>query len=753
MFEIFRTEAESQIAALIAALLSLEREPAGADCLEAAMRGAHSLKGAARILELGAGVKIAHAMEDCFVAAQTGRLQLNHERIDLLLRCVDLLARIARTPEAELVAWETSKAGEVDALTDDVARILATGKSELAEPAARPAVESPVRPVAAMSIESGAGSARLQAGPAAPREEEDRVLRVTAVNLNRILGLAGESLVESRRLRPFAEGLSRLKRYHTDLTHMLDSLRGSLTSQAVDEQTQAQLLAAQSKLTECRQLLSNRLLELDVFDQRSANLSHRLYSEALSCRMRPFGDGVQAFPRMVRDLARSLGKEVRLEICGQDTDVDRELLEKLEAPLTHLLRNAADHAFEEPDERRRLGKKEEGTLRLEARHFGGQLHISVTDDGRGIDLEMLRHVVVERKLTSAETAGQLSDGELSDFLFLPGFSLKETVTELSGRGVGLDIVQTVMKSVRGSVSVTTKAGQGTTFNIQLPLTLSLLQALLVEIGGEAYAFPLAGVVRVVKLPCPGIESLEGRQHFLFEGRHVGLVTAHQVLQTGKAMPPGEEISLIVIGDRHQTYALAVDKLLGERELVVQPLDSRLGKIKDIAAGALMEDGCPVLIVDVEDLIRSVENLIAAGSLSKVSLEEASAAGRERKRVLVVDDSLTVRELERKLLESHGFRVEVAVDGMDGWNAVRTGHFDLVISDVDMPRMDGIELVNLIRHDIHHRSLPVMIVSYKEREEDRRRGLEAGADYYLTKSSFHDETLFQAVVDLIGEPNP
>ncbi len=208
--------------------------------------------------------------------------------------------------------------------------------------------------------------------------------------------------------------------------------------------------------------------------------------------------------------------------------------------------------------------------------------------------------------------------------------------------------------------------------------------------------------------------------------------------------------MIVVGEHTGTYALVVDRFLGERELVVQPLDARLGKIKDIAAAALMEDGAPVLIVDVEDLVRSVDKLVSGGRLSKVRGATAADDAQPRKRVLVVDDSLTVRELERKLLASRGYEVEVAVDGMDGWNAVRTGRFNLVVSDIDMPRMDGIELVTLIKKDPGLKSLPVMIVSYKDREEDRRRGLDAGADYYLTKGSFHDETLLQAVVDLIGE---
>jgi two-component system sensor histidine kinase and response regulator WspE len=239
---------------------------------------------------------------------------------------------------------------------------------------------------------------------------------------------------------------------------------------------------------------------------------------------------------------------------------------------------------------------------------------------------------------------------------------------------------------------------------------------------------------------------------LFDGRHIGLVTGRQVLALDAPAMADEALSVIVVGDQHHGYGLVVDRFLGERELVVQPLDVQLGKIKDIAAGALMEDGSPVLIVDTEDMIRSMDKLSSGGRPVTVSHESGPGQDKKRKRVLVVDDSLTVRELERKLLGNRGYDVEVAVDGMDGWNAARTGHFDLVVTDIDMPRMDGIELVTLITRDQHLKSVPVMIVSYKDRDEDRQRGLEAGAAYYLTKGSFHDETLLQAVVDLIGEPD-
>jgi two-component system, chemotaxis family, sensor histidine kinase and response regulator WspE len=732
MLDLFRLDSASQVQALNAGLLALERAPAAADQLEACMRAAHSLKGAARIVGISAGVSLAHSMEDCFVAVQRGCTTLEREQIDVLLRGVDLLNRVANTPEAELTRWENEKQGEVDAFLADLAAAL-EGRNGLAGP---PSVV-PTETQPAFAADAG--------------ESSERVLRVSAHNLDRLLGVAGESLVESRRLKPFAESLLRLKRFHDDAGKALDGLRGALADQVLNEQSETALADVQHSILRLRRLLSERLLELETFDQHSTNLAHRLYDEALACRMRPFADGVRAFPRMARDLARSLGKEIRLEIVGETTQLDRDILEKLEAPLGHLLRNAIDHGIESPEERRVSGKPVEGLVSLEARHSAGMLQIIVSDDGRGIDLNRLREAVVERNLTTVEIAGKLSDAELLDFLFLPGFTMKGAVTEISGRGVGLDVVQNMIKQVRGSIHVSSRYGKGARFQLQLPLSLSVVRTLLVDVGGEPYAFPLAHIVRTLMLPREKIESLEGRQFFNFEGRSVGVVSALQVLQGVDSKLPGDELPVIVVGDGDNAYGLVADRFLGERELVVQPLDARLGKIKDISAGTLMEDGSPALIVDVEDMIRSVEKLIAAGRLSTVQRGEYSA--KKRKRVLVVDDSLTVRELERKLLDNVGYEVEVAVDGMDGWNALRTGRFDLMVTDIDMPRMDGIELVALIKKDPNLSSLPVMIVSYKDREEDRRRGLEAGADYYLTKGSFHDETLLQAVVDLIGEASP
>jgi two-component system sensor histidine kinase and response regulator WspE len=325
------------------------------------------------------------------------------------------------------------------------------------------------------------------------------------------------------------------------------------------------------------------------------------------------------------------------------------------------------------------------------------------------------------------------------------------VTEISGRGVGLDVVQSMVKAVGGSVRVATSLGQQTVFTLQLPITMSVIRALLVDIGGEPYAFPLMRIDQILFCRHADIRTVEGRQYFEHDGVFIGLVMAAQILET-TALPLGvDPMPVVVISDRGQQFGMIVDSFLGERDLEVRPLDPRLGKVPNINSASLLENGNPVLIVDVEDLVRSIDNVLMGRRLSRVEFERMADQARQRKRILVVDDSITVRELERQLLQSRGFAVDVAVDGMDGWNAVRTTHYDLVVSDVDMPRMDGIELVALIKADPARKDIPVVIVSYKDREEDRLRGLDAGANRYLTKSSFHDETFLRTIVDLIGEP--
>ncbi|MCF6761634.1 hybrid sensor histidine kinase/response regulator [Pseudomonas fragi] len=755
LLELFSLEAEAQTQVLNEGLLALERNPTQADQLEACMRAAHSLKGAARIVGVDAGVSVSHVMEDCLVSAQEGRLYLQREHIDALLQGTDLLMRIATpgntvTPQ-DIEAYvahmnELLDPSALDARVAppefDVSQLLLMPAPAVPGPAPEPVVE----PQFEVPAEAAAEPARR---PQRLTESGERVLRVTAQRLNSLLDLSSKSLVETQRLKPFLVTLQRLKRMQSTNLRAMDTLNEHLKVSGISHEAEQALIDARQMLAESQHLLSEQTAELDEFCWQAGQRAQLLYDTALACRMRPFADVLVGQERMVRDLGRALGKQIRLEIEGEKTQVDRDVLEKLEAPLIHLLRNAVDHGIETPEQRLLAGKPAEGLICLRISHQAGLLVLELSDDGAGVDLDRLRRTIVERQLSTEETVAQLSEEELLTFLFLPGFSLRDTVTEVSGRGVGLDAVQHMVRLLRGAIVLEHTRQHGSRFHLEVPLTLSVVRSLVVEVADEAYAFPLAHIERMRDLQPDDIVQLEGRQHFWHEGRHVGLVAASQLLQRPPSQSDDETLKVVVIRERDAVYGVAVERFIGERTLVVLPLDPRLGKVQDISAGALLDDGSPVLIVDVEDMLRSVDKLLNTGRLERIDRRNRHTAELTRKRILVVDDSLTVRELQRKLLINRGYEVAVAVDGMDGWNALRAEHFDLLITDIDMPRMDGIELVTLLRRDNRLQSMPVMVVSYKDREEDRRRGLDAGADYYLAKASFHDDALLDAVVELIG----
>lgn len=791
MLELFRLEAESQAAILSAGILAVEETQRSPETIEAMMRAAHSLKGAARIVGLEPAVHVAHALEDCFVLAGKGDFTVGPEHVDVLLAGVDFLSSIAkaddalepnapwaerasslvrdlsvlptRTPAAATPPTPDNDATEPPTAEAPSREPTTTAAPDAApppptpsEPVARPASVAPEpSPTAAPPPPAAAASDPADAKRSAnrPIDQADRVVRVSADSLTRLVALAGESLVEARQLRPFVDSMLHLRSRQTELCDQLSAMEERLrTGDVVLPAADLELLARARVASEDHLArFTDRVEEFEAFARRNEDLSNRLHHEVIKSRMRPLADGIRGFPRMVRDLARQLGKQIRFEVQGDQTGVDRDILDKLEAPLSHLIRNALDHGLEAPAEREAAGKTPVGTIRLEARHRAGMLNITLVDDGRGIDVDALRSRAVDRGLVARAVADQLSEMELLEFLFLPGFSTKDMVTEISGRGVGLDVVQSMVKAVGGNVRIATQPGWQTTFTLQLPITMSVIRALLVEIGGEPYAFPLTRIDQIIHCRHNELRTVEGRQYFDRDGISIGLVMASQILEIPAAAAPSDPLPVVVVSDRGQQFGLIVDAYLGERDLEVRPLDPRLGKVPDINSASLLENGSPVLIVDVEDLVRSIDNVLAGRRLSRVEFERLAEQERQRKRVLVVDDSITVRELERQLLQSRGFAVDVAVDGMDGWNAIRSVHYDLIVTDVDMPRMDGIGLVSLVKADPSRKDIPVVIVSYKDREEDRLRGLDAGANRYLTKSSFHDETFLNTIVDLIGEP--
>jgi two-component system sensor histidine kinase and response regulator WspE len=758
MLGLFREELSTHLFTMSDGLTALDGDPAAGDRLVAVMRAAHSIKGALRILGLDSVVTLAHVAEDRVQSAIRGGPELTAHEIDALLRACDLFEQLVQVENPHV--WVLTVHDHIAALTRRVQRGPQTETDEpLVQPPSSAAEEFapasrgevPRNDEQESRPDAGPSSARItESGTAAapaPAAEGQRSVKVTALHLDRLLGLAGEGMTDARRLAPLARSLHQLSLQQSELIGLLGELRMALGPEIVGTPADAVLQRLRARAEDIRTHIRQRHDEADDFARRNDELTRRLYRETIESRMRPFRDGVQWFPRLVRDLSRKLGRPTDFRMIGEDVRVDRDVLDKIEAPLNHLLRNALDHGIETPEERMRAGKPERATLTLEARPWAGMLSVTVSDDGRGVDVLRVREKIVERGLAEPYEVATFSESQVLDHLFAPGFSTRDRVTELSGRGVGLDVVQTAVHEVGGSVRVQTQPGQGTSFQLLLPITLSVTRAVVVTIDGEPFAIPLVRVHRLLRVSREEIIEVSGRPCVLCDGERVGLVDASDVLGLGRTAA-GPWISVVVLRSYLGAFGLRVDAITGEQDLVVRPLDPRLGRVADVLAAAVLPDGEPVLILDAEDLVRSVIRMLER---SRPQLGNTRTGDRPAPRILLVDDSITVREVERQTLLSVGYRVTVAVDGADAWQTVREQAFDLVITDVDMPRMDGLELTRSIRGDVRFRDIPVVVVSYRDRPEDRVRAAEAGATRYLAKSEFQEDTLLAIVRELVGVP--
>lgn len=739
MLDLFKIESETQAIVISENLLKLENTPDDSSIIEPLMRAAHSIKGAARMIGLDIIVELAHLMEECFVNTRKGTVTLGRDSIDLLLHCNDILDTIPKLKTSDVSSWLNTK---TDAIKSCLPLLDALAANKSIDMSLLQTVTE------AASCESASVEQPI---PESTKSSHDNSIRIQSTQLNKMLAISNELLVSQNWLQEHQNSLHRLKKQQTNLASSFQKLKQYLDDIEVSDEVFNILLDTENSIEQCRNSLAEDINLVDDFDRKSLVLSSRLNQEVTACRMRPFRECTLGFDRMVRDVSQQLNKDIRFEIDGLDTLVDSDILDSIEAPLTHLIRNAIDHGIEAPEIRTANNKPAHGTIKLHAYHNAGKLNITINDDGKGLELESLKNTIINKGLTNKDMVDNLSESELLDFLFLPGFSTKNNVTELSGRGVGLDIVHSVVTNLRGLIRSHTIAGHGMTITLQLPLTLSVIHTLLTEINNDYYAFPLARIHTVIKVKKEKLLTIEQKQFIKFNNHNISVIHTAQIFGFNALEQPEEKfLNIIILFERGEYYALVVDKLIGEEKLALHQISQHLGKIRDISATALADNGQVVLVLDIDDILTNIHEIINGDRLQSVNNEHTSHANTELKRILVVDDSLTVREVEKNLLLTKGYAVDTAVDGIDGWNTIRQNNYDLIITDIDMPRMNGIELVLQLKDDPRYHSIPVMIVSYKDNPDDRQRGLEAGADYYLTKGSFHDDTLIDAVTDLIGE---
>lgn len=728
LLRLFIQEVEVHSNALTRALLNLE-EAFSQEQLESAMRAAHSIKGAGSIVSVTGAVRAAHLLEECFDRALKHRRGLWPEAVDVCLQAVDFLKQSTRLKPSQYKAFLDTNAP----LPPDLEARLEACAQQLTQ-------EKPPEPKAPRSSGPSVSHDELQALEGASSLEG--IVRIPSHRLTSLMTLSAETLLQSKRLSTFGIELMHLKMHQQRLEEILTQIQEAVSH--LPEYSPLRAIAQEARTRSELALISmsGSIGRHELIAEKLAWLSRRTYDAVMASRMRPFSDILEGLPRMVRDMARRLGKKISLKVTGSATPVDRDILELLESPFNHLIRNAIDHGIEPPQVRQERGKSEAGTLFLHARHQAGMLIIEISDDGNGIDLAWIRMRVLERGLVHADILPSLSKDELLQFLCLPGFSSRTTVTEFSGRGIGLNSVQDQIQKTGGHMTIATAPGQGSTFHLQLPITRSVVRALVTIVDSEPYAFPMNRIYYTLKLEVSRCHEDANGRYIEFENNRVPLVDVARIWREDHEMRRSRFHRVLVIHHKDAWYGLLVDRIEGERELVVQPLDKRLGTIPNLSATALMPEGPPVVLFDMDDLLQSITHLVSGSR----GLEETPA---DKPRILVVDDSATVRESEGKILQLSGYQVDTAVDGADAWNALQTRTYDLIITDVDMPRLGGIELLKRLREEPRLANLPVILVSYKDRDVDIQIGHDAGADRYLTKSHALDTELLQSVRELLN----
>ncbi len=775
----FREETADNVRAIADGLLALERAPGDRAALDAVFRAAHTVKGSARLLGFGAVSALAHAMENLLGAARAGALTLSADLSDLLLHANDQLLQLATaasegkpvaSPDALIARLDRAAAATSESAEATPESPIAAHESVSESPT--PAHESPGVATPAMAgapasatvsvaVTHGATNGADHAGTPAHAASNGGALatsngaggrvtrgtvRVRVDRLDRLLAVAGELTVgrqadedHLRSLQSLGALATRQQRAFQSLAGDLARLRLPLRDQQVVRRRIAELEAWADEIGRLARSTQESFVRHAA---AQAALVDDLEAEVFAARLVPVATALASLPRAVRELARSLGKQVELELRGEETEADRKVLDALADPLLHLVRNALDHGLESPAERARAGKPATGRLTIAATAEHGLLQIAVSDDGRGIDPETVRASAVRKSMIDARAAALLSDAEALDLIFMPGFSTSAIITDVSGRGVGMDVVRSRVAELNGHVAVASERGRGTTITLTLPISLMTSQVLLVEAGGQRWAIPAASCRNVIRLGRGAIHRVDGRPMLQLDGRSVALHALADVLGIAQTADDWTDRGHAILLGATRPIAFAVDRLLDEREVVIKPLGALLHAAPLASGVAPLSDGSLAVVLSVTTIIDQARRAKAPPP----SALESSAP----RRLLIADDSFTTRELLRSILQSAGYEVVTAVDGQDALDRLRADpNVGLVITDVEMPRLDGFGLTRGIRADESLQHLPVVIVTSLHTDEHKRQGLAAGAQAYIVKSQFDQSNLLAAVRDLLG----
>ena len=751
-------------------LVELESNPDDLELLNRIFRVAHTVKGSSSFLNFDTLTELTHHMEDVLNKARHGELKITADVMDVVLKSVDMMkgllvsirdngndsssgidisqiclqltaisegqshasATPAATPEPapeSAAAPEPAIPAAADippsAIPDDIdpntlsedqvnaeierllkvrkaedeARRAAKGSGGGATPAtpAAPATAPAAAPAAPVVDKPAAAAKPAGDGANAPAKASanasDQTIRVEVGRLDYLMNLVGELVLSKNRLLTI----------YNDVEERYDG---------------------EQFLEELNQVVSS--LSLVTTDVQLA---------VMKTRMQPVAKVFNKFPRVVRDIGRDLNKQIDLIISGEETELDKSIVEEIGDPLTHIIRNSCDHGIEDPATRKAAGKPEKGTIELKAYNEGNHIVIEIIDDGKGIDADAIRIKAVERGIISENEADTMSNKEIYSIIFRPGFSMAAKVTNISGRGVGMDVVKTNVEKLHGVIDIDSEVGKGTTLKLKIPLTLAIIQSLLVGTQEEIYAIPLANVNETVRVPVDNIYTIEGKNVLRLRDEVLSLVRLSDLFGVKQVLESGDQTYVVVISVAETKLGIIVDNLIGQEEIVIKSLGSYLANIDGIAGGTIRGDGRVTLIVDVGvimDMAKEVKVDIKS-SMSAEATQKAKESPADYK-VLVVDDSKMDRTIISKALAPTGITLIEATNGLEALNIIKSGEhaFDAVLIDIEMPKMDGYTLAGEIRKYSKYRNLPLIAVTSRTSKSDRLRGVEVGMTEYITK---------------------
>ncbi len=747
----FLGELQDHAHALERDLLALEKGPGPEQKVEltnALFRTAHSLKGAARSMDIGVIEAACHQLEEVFTALHQGRVGLDADLLELLLATTDAI-------RATGMLLDQGGDASRGPLTAFIPRLM-----EAASAVSNVTPTTERRPQENSHAVTAADTPPASAETAPDARQSDNFVRLTTDKLDRLLAESSGLLLARNRFETRLENLEHLqgavRRLGTEWSHLAAMLRkfnagGRRSSAGPLRDAGNEALrsgAAMTALARCRgdlkqieRHLEGILSDLKEDCQTLRRSTADLEAEVHRARMLPFAEACNGLERLVRDLCARSGKAAILSIKGGGVEVDRAIIDLLRDPLRHLVHNAVDHGIEAMDIRKGSGKPEVGRVEIEAALRGTNVEVSISDDGGGLDLSSIRDHARKDNFPAD------SDQDLLQYIFTPGFSTATAVTDVSGRGVGLDVVKTQIEAMRGTIDVTFEPGRGTRFVLSLPLTLATIRALLVKSGGQTFAIDCANVRQLVRIGSADLQPVQGRPS-LVRGQAptpAADLSDLLLLSPQDPAPERETMPCVIVFAGSREAALLVDEVLEERELVVKNLGPRLQRLKYFSAGAVLPNNTAALILNCADLVEAIYGQAPGRTASGPATVEERP---QQKRILVVDDSVTTRTMEKSILEAAGYEVVTAVDGAEAWQLLQESGVDLVVADVEMPRMDGFSLAERIRESKRFKELPIILVTARESDDDRARGLHIGVNAYLGKSAFDQRALLDAISQLL-----